>query len=205
MSIDKDLLGRLVAGRSPGDLFSKDGILSELRKALAKRALNTGLDIHLDEERAWDVPEGQNKPENGNGTSSKTVTTESGKVVLEIPCDQHRLSDPKIFSNLPNPEAARLNKAHRLCMGLRRHARMAATAAQSLLPFIHVSWIKLLSNLEECPLHFVKANPGRLGAESYRRNFYNECRLRSAAFPRADSQQSAPFQPLINNMPGGPS
>jgi hypothetical protein len=39
MSIDKELLDRLMEGRSPGDLFGKDGILSELTKALAERAL----------------------------------------------------------------------------------------------------------------------------------------------------------------------
>jgi len=36
MSIDKDLLDRLMEGRSPGDLFGKEGILSELTKALAE-------------------------------------------------------------------------------------------------------------------------------------------------------------------------
>lgn len=39
MSIDKDLLDRLMEGRSPGDLFGKSGILAELTKALAERAL----------------------------------------------------------------------------------------------------------------------------------------------------------------------
>ena len=34
MSIDKDLLDRLMEGRSPGGLFGKDGILSDLTKAL---------------------------------------------------------------------------------------------------------------------------------------------------------------------------
>ena len=49
MSIDKDLLNRLMEGRSPGDLFGKTGILAELTKALAERALSTELDFHLDE------------------------------------------------------------------------------------------------------------------------------------------------------------
>ncbi len=39
MSIDKELLDRLMEGRSPGDLFGKTGILAELTKALAERAL----------------------------------------------------------------------------------------------------------------------------------------------------------------------
>lgn len=49
MSIDKDLLDRLMEGRSPGDLFGKSGILAELPKALAERALTTEMDVHLDE------------------------------------------------------------------------------------------------------------------------------------------------------------
>ncbi len=44
MSIDKDLLERLMEGRSPGDLFGKTGILTELTKALAERALSTEID-----------------------------------------------------------------------------------------------------------------------------------------------------------------
>ena len=52
MSIDKDLLDQLMAGRKPGELFGKDGILQELTKALAERALGAELDAHLSEERA---------------------------------------------------------------------------------------------------------------------------------------------------------
>ena len=52
MGIDKDLLDQLMAGRKPGDLFGKDGILQELTKALAERALGAELDAHLSEERA---------------------------------------------------------------------------------------------------------------------------------------------------------
>lgn len=40
MSIDKDLLDWLMAGCSPGDPFDKTGILAELTKALAERALS---------------------------------------------------------------------------------------------------------------------------------------------------------------------
>ncbi len=77
MSIDKDLLDRLMEGRSPGDLFGKTGILAELTKALAERALSTEMDVHLDEERAEDVPEGGNpSPNRRNGSSQKTVTTD---------------------------------------------------------------------------------------------------------------------------------
>lgn len=52
MSINKDLLDRLMEGRSPGDHFCKTGILAELTEALAERALSTEMEVHLDEERA---------------------------------------------------------------------------------------------------------------------------------------------------------
>ena len=46
MSIDKDLLDQLMEGRSPGDFFGKNGVLAELTKALAERALSTELAAH---------------------------------------------------------------------------------------------------------------------------------------------------------------
>jgi len=99
MSIDKDLLDRLMEGRSPGDLFGKTGILSELTKALAERALSTELDVHLDGERSDETPEGQNQlPNRRNGRSQKTVTTDSGKVVLDIPRDRNGTFDPLLIA-----------------------------------------------------------------------------------------------------------
>jgi putative transposase len=99
MSIDKDILDRLMEGRAPGDLFGKDGILSELTKALAERALSTEMEVHLDEERAEEAPEGRNQPPNRrNGSSQKTVTTDSGKVVLDIPRDRNGTFDPMLIA-----------------------------------------------------------------------------------------------------------
>lgn len=80
MSIDKTLLDQLMEGRAPGDLFGREGILSELTKALAERALNTELDAHLDEERVSAPDEVANRPVNRrNGASQKTVTTDTGR------------------------------------------------------------------------------------------------------------------------------
>lgn len=47
MAIEKDLLDRLLAGRDPQDLFAKDGLVAELKKALSGRLLNAELDEHL--------------------------------------------------------------------------------------------------------------------------------------------------------------
>lgn len=90
MSIDKDILDRLMEGRAPADLFGKDGILSELSTEMA---------VHLDEERAEEVPEGRNQPPNRrNGSSQKTVITDSGKVILDIPRDRNRTFDPMLIA-----------------------------------------------------------------------------------------------------------
>ncbi len=48
MAIEKDLLDQLLAGRDPKDVFNKDGLVDELKKALSERILNTELDEHLD-------------------------------------------------------------------------------------------------------------------------------------------------------------
>ena len=64
MSIDKDLLDQLMAGRKPGDLFGKDGILQELTKALAERALGAELDAHLSEPAA--EPAQRQQPKDGD-------------------------------------------------------------------------------------------------------------------------------------------
>ena len=47
MAIDKDVLDQLLAGRDPQDLFAKDGLLDELKKALSERMLSAELDDHL--------------------------------------------------------------------------------------------------------------------------------------------------------------
>ena len=92
MSIDKGLFNRLMEGRSPSDLFGKDGVLAE-------RVLSTELDAHLTEERADLPPEGQNKPPHRrNGSSQKTVTTDSGKIGLDIPRDRNRSFDPMLIA-----------------------------------------------------------------------------------------------------------
>lgn len=99
MNIDQDLLDQLMEGRKPGELFGKDGILQELTKALAERALRTELDEHLIEERADTPTEETKHPLNRrNGTSPKTVTTGSGKVVLDIPRDRNGSFDPVLIA-----------------------------------------------------------------------------------------------------------
>ena len=60
-------LDQLLAGADPKTAFDPNGLLDELKKALAERALNAEMDHHL----ANDEP-GNSR----NGYGKKTVTTE---------------------------------------------------------------------------------------------------------------------------------
>ena len=79
MAIEKEVLDQLLAGRDPKDVFGKDGLVDELKKALSERILNTELDEHLDAENV------EGKSNHRNGYSRKSVLTATSKVNLAIP------------------------------------------------------------------------------------------------------------------------
>jgi putative transposase len=57
------------------------------------------MDVHLDGERTGEAPAGQNQlPNRRNGRSQKTVTTDSGKVVPDIPRDRNGTVDPLLIA-----------------------------------------------------------------------------------------------------------
>jgi len=82
MAIDKELLDQLLAGRDPKELFAKDGLLDELKKALSERMLSAELDDHLESEGA------EGATNRRNGTSRKTMLTGTSKVTLDVPRDR---------------------------------------------------------------------------------------------------------------------
>ncbi len=92
MAIDKDVLDELLAGRDPGEVFLKDGLLDELKKALSERILNAELDEHLDEERS------EGTANRHNGVSKKSVLTGSSKMRVSIPRDRSGTFDPKLIA-----------------------------------------------------------------------------------------------------------
>jgi putative transposase len=55
MAIEKALLDQLLAGRDPNEVFTRDGLLDDLEKALSERILNAELDEHLEGERAASI------------------------------------------------------------------------------------------------------------------------------------------------------
>ena len=92
MAIDKEVLDQLLAGRDPQELFAKDGLIDELKKALSERMLAAELDDHLESEMATG---GGNRR---NGTSQKTMLTGSSRVTLDIPRDRSGTFDPKLIA-----------------------------------------------------------------------------------------------------------
>lgn len=70
------LLDQLLAGADPKMAFESNGLIDDLKKALAERALNAEMDHHLAGDEAGN---------SCNGYGRKTVTTESGRIELESP------------------------------------------------------------------------------------------------------------------------
>src|SRR4051794_19960958 len=91
MAIKKGTLDELLSGRDPKEVFSKDGLFDELKKALAERVLNAELDDHLDGQAAG-------KANHRNGYSKKTGLTQNAKLDLRIPRDREGTFDPKLIA-----------------------------------------------------------------------------------------------------------
>ena len=83
------LLDQLLAGADPKTAFDPNGLLDDLKKALAERALNAEMDHHL--------ATGET-PNNRNGYGRKSVVTDTGKIDLEIPRDRQSTFDPQLIA-----------------------------------------------------------------------------------------------------------
>ncbi|GJE02914.1 IS256 family transposase ISNha9 [Methylobacterium isbiliense] len=83
------IVDQLLAGADPKTAFEADGLLDELKKALAERALNAEMDHHLTGEEAGNTR---------NGYGRKTVTTETGRIELAIPRDRQATFDPQLIA-----------------------------------------------------------------------------------------------------------
>ena len=84
------ILDQLLAGADPKTAFDPNGLLDDLKKALAERALNAEMDHHL---------AGEGQAGNGrNGYGRKTVVTDTGKLDLQIPRDRQASFDPQLIA-----------------------------------------------------------------------------------------------------------
>jgi putative transposase len=84
------LLDQLLAGGDAKAAFDKDGLLDELKKALAERVLNAEMDHHLGA--------GEESGNSRNGYGRKTVLTETSKMALDIPRDRLSTFDPQLIA-----------------------------------------------------------------------------------------------------------
>ena len=84
------LIDQLAAGvKTPADF---QAIYRQFQKALTERVLQAELTHHLG------YPEGGTRPEDGNarnGTTPKTITTDTGRLALDIPRDRHSTFEPQ--------------------------------------------------------------------------------------------------------------
>jgi putative transposase len=96
MAIRKEVIDELLAGQDPQAVFSQDGLLDELKKALAERILNAELDQHLASERA--EADDTDPRNHRNGHSRKTVLTGTGKLELQVPRDRQPSFEPQLIA-----------------------------------------------------------------------------------------------------------
>jgi len=90
--ISSEVLDALLAGRDPKKVFEQDGLLADLKKALAERMLDAEMDVHLEQEGE------RGAGNHRNGSSSKTVLTETGELKLSIPRDRHSRFEPQLIA-----------------------------------------------------------------------------------------------------------
>jgi len=89
-AIPDAILDQLLAGSDAKAAFDPGGLLDGLKKALAERALNAEMDHHLSSEGG--VGNGR------DGYGRKTVTTDTGRLELEIPRDRQSSFDPQLIA-----------------------------------------------------------------------------------------------------------
>jgi putative transposase len=97
MAVKKELVDELLKDVDPKAVFSSEGLLSEIKKALAERMLNAEMDQHLESEAAA-APDGGASGNHRNGYSKKTVMTDTSQVELEIPRDRRGTFEPQLIA-----------------------------------------------------------------------------------------------------------
>ena len=98
MAIKKEILDELLKDNDPKTMFSSDGLLGELKKALAERVLNAEMDHHLADSTQDEVSEGEKAGNRRNGYSKKTVLTENEAIDLAIPRDRRGSFEPQLIA-----------------------------------------------------------------------------------------------------------
>src|SRR3712207_3761439 len=89
--IPNELLDQLLSGTDAAAALQQGGLLDDLKKALAERALNAEMDHHL----AGEGGAGNSR----NGYGRKMVLTDTGgRIALEVPRDRQGSFDPQLIA-----------------------------------------------------------------------------------------------------------
>jgi putative transposase len=83
------VLDQLLAGADAKTAFDPNGLIDDLKKALAERVLNAEMDHHL---------AGEEPGNRRNGYGKKTVITDTGQIELEVPRDRQARFDPQLIA-----------------------------------------------------------------------------------------------------------
>ena len=83
------VLDQLLAGADPKTAFDPNGLIDDLKKALAERVLNAEMDHHL---------AGEEPGNRRNGYGKKTVITDTGQIELAVPRDRQASFDPQLIA-----------------------------------------------------------------------------------------------------------
>ena len=83
------ILDQLLGGADPRTAFDPNGLLDDLKKALAERALNAEMDHHLANGEAGNSRHGYGK---------KTVVTDTARIELDVPRDRQSSFDPHLIA-----------------------------------------------------------------------------------------------------------
>jgi putative transposase len=97
MAIKKELVDELLKDVDPKEVFASEGLMAELKKALAERMLNAEMDHHLDQEGRAEADQG-GRVNHRNGYSKKSVLTDNGQIDLEIPRDRRGTFEPQLIA-----------------------------------------------------------------------------------------------------------
>lgn len=91
-----ELIDRLLAenGHGKDDVLGKDGLLGDLTKRLLERALSAELSEHVGYDKG--DPAGSGSENSRNGTTPKTVHTDTGSVDIQVPRDRNGSFEPQI-------------------------------------------------------------------------------------------------------------
>ena len=130
MQISNELLDNMLVGvKTQDDLWGKDGLITQLNKALLERMLNAEMDFHLQDEHL-----GRNKGNSRNGHSRKTVRGSFGEIELETPRDRQSTFEPQIVPK----RTTRLGKLDNAILSLYAKGMTVRDIQQTLLELYSV-------------------------------------------------------------------